>query len=409
MSDIASEYLSGPEDEPSAKPEPAAAKDAPPLRPGEFDPLAGDIPGTNPDATPNQKAENHSPKKPASLIQFYTPSQLKAYVPPPNQNMVGDYHVQRGAPSLLAGPPGCGKSRAALWLGILGARGQGNWFGMKIHSQFRTLILQNENGLARLHRDMEQISGHEELDDWLRISAPPAYGLALQNPTFRAELKAMINDFAPNLVVIDPWNACVRDAMEKDFQEGLSRLREVVAESPSEPGHLILHHLRKPKSDDRHKGRNLTNLLSGSYVLVSTARAVMVMQPASDDVEDARVVMTCSKNNDGALGARSAWERKNGLFFVPAEGFNFEEFDSGVAKRELKVNEGHLREVFENGRRKMLLKQAAERLEEIADVRRSAAYEALKINGRFAEMLVRDADGLIGLKPTESCPPTETE
>ncbi len=379
-------------------------------RPGMFDPLADDAVETNVVESPNLKPERPSSNKGASLIQFYTPSQLKAYEPPPNQSMIGDYHLQRGAPSVLAGPPGCGKSRAALWLGILGARGSGNWFGLDVHCQFRTLILQNENGLSRLHRDMAQIPSFDGLDDWLKISSPPAYGLALQNPMFRAELKAMMKVFAPNLLIVDPWNACVRDAMEKDFQEGFSRLREVLAESPNEPACLILHHLRKPKSEDRHKGRNLANLLSGSYVLVSVARSVLVMQPASDDVEDARVVMTCAKNNDGALGARCAWERKEGSLFEPVENFNFEEYDSGTVKREPKVNEGHLRELFENGRRKMALKQAAERLQEIAEVGRSAAYEALKLTGRFAALVVRDPDtGLIGLKAAESEPQPEAD
>lgn len=88
--------------------------------------------------------------------------------------------------------------------------------------------------------------------------------------------------------------------------------------------------------------------------------------------------------------------------------FDFTEFDSGNVKREPKVNEGHLPELFEDGRRKMAFKQAAEHLQEIADVSRSAAYEALKFTGRFAALLVRDADtGLIGLKPAESEPPAE--
>ena len=168
-------------------------------RPGEFDPLAEeDAPeaaetpradaGT---ATPSADApsDNGEPPRPKGekkprekLIEFFSPSQLKAYEPPANQSLVGDYHLQRGVPAVLAGPPGCGKSRAALWLAILGARGAGNWFGMEVHCQFRTLILQNENGLTRLHRDMRELPGVEGLDDWLRISAPPVYGLALQNP-----------------------------------------------------------------------------------------------------------------------------------------------------------------------------------------------------------------------------------
>ena len=369
-------------------------------REGEFNPLAGDgasetKPESNGEDKPAARQREIKPHKP--LIEFYSPSQLRNYVIPPNQCLVGDFHLQRGAPAVLAGPPGCGKSRATLWLGILGAQGAGNWFGMPIHCRFKTLIIQSENGLTRLHRDFEQMPHVPDLDDWLRVSAFPAYrGFDFANSYFRADLKAALRDFGPQLVIVDPWNAVVRDSMEKDFLEGFERLREVMAEAP-DAACLILHHLRKPRSEDRHKGRSLANLLSGSYVLVSMARSVMVMQPATDDTEDARVVITPAKNNDGELGKRTVWERKAGWFDAVSE-FNWEEFDSGTVKREPKVNEGHLRELFENGRCKMALKQAAERLQEIAKVGRSAAYEALKPTGRFAALLVRDGDGLIGLR-----------
>ena len=64
------------------------------------------------------------------------------------------------------------------------------------------------------------------------------------------------------------------------------------------------------------------------------------MQPASDDTEDNRVVMTPVKNNDGELGARKAWARKAG-WFEPVTDFNFEDFDGSGAKREAKVREEH--------------------------------------------------------------------
>ncbi|HOB97679.1 MAG TPA: AAA family ATPase [Verrucomicrobiota bacterium] len=362
-------------------------------RPGEFDPLEREM------SAAAASVEQHSkPKVREKLVQFYTPSQLLAYEPPPNQRMVGDYHIQRGMPAVLAGPQGCGKSRAALWLAILGARGAGNWFGLEVHCQFRTMWLQGENGRTRLHRDFQQLADITDLDDWLRISDRPPLGLALQNPNFRCEMKAEIKDFAPHLLIMDPWNSCVRDAMEKDFQEALSRLREILAESPEETAPLIVHHLRKPKSEDRHKGRNLANLLSGSYVLISVARSVMVMQPASDDTEDNRVVFTCAKNNDGDLGPRSAWERKNGIF-VPVPDFDFDAFDNGGTRREPKVNETHLQTLFRNGQRRMAQAAAVEELKKLAGVGRSAAYEALKvIDGRFSPLLFKDSDGLIGLR-----------
>jgi hypothetical protein len=140
-----------------------------------------------------------------------------------------------------------------------------------------------------------------------------------------------------------------------------------------------------------------------SYVLESKPRCVLVMQPASDDTEDARVVMTPVKNNDGEYGPRKA------VWFEPLPDFNFEEFDGGNVKHEPKVKEDHLRKLFDNGSRKMVLKQAAAEQQEIADVGRSAAYEASKIPGRFSAILVRDTDGLIGLKPVEAEPPAEVE
>lgn len=361
--------------------------------PGVFDPLADDMvetPAGEPAA--GAPASVGKAKKPhVPLVKFYTLEELAAYQEPPNQRLAGDYHLQRGAMSVLAGPPGCGKSRASLALALAGASGEGEWLGLKIHSRFRTLILQNENGLARLHRDVPKGIDLPSLRDWVRISSPPVAGLAIHNPMFRADLKAVVREFQPNLLIVDPFNATTRDAMEKDFAESLTRLREIVAEADDEPACLILHHLRKPKSDDRHKGRNLTHLLAGSYVLVSVARAVLVMQPATDDTEDDRVIVTPAKNNDGELGPRTAWRRANGGFEAVPE-FDWAEFDGGQTAPEAKVKAEHLRAIFEEGRKRLPQARAAQALMVAAKVGRSAAYEALKLNGRFADLLGRSPD-----------------
>lgn len=55
---------------------------------------------------------------------------------------------------------------------------------------------------------------------------------------------------------------------------------------------------------------------------------MFVLQNASDDVTDTRVVVTCCKNNDGELGNRGVWTRDSGQW--PAvEGFDWESFDNG--------------------------------------------------------------------------------
>jgi hypothetical protein len=114
--------------------------------------------------------------------------------------------------------------------------------------------------------------------------------------------------------IIDTWNAAARDEKARNYQDTFNLIRQVVAAGNDGPAIGIVKHTRKPQSDERANGRALLNLLAGSYVLGSVPRTVFVMQAASDDVTDDRIVWTCCKNNDGELGKRSAWIRRNGLF-----------------------------------------------------------------------------------------------
>jgi hypothetical protein len=225
--------------------------------------------------------------------------------------------------------------------------------------------------------------------------------MSLQNLHFRRALTELLREMQPDLLVLDPWRNCVRDSTEKEYAEALAKLREVLGSVPKRPAVLILHHIRKPKSEDWHSGRSLGFLLSGSDALNAAARAVFVMQPATDDTEDSRVVCTCTKNNNGPYGPRGAWTR-HAWFFEPVSDFDWESYDAGHSKREPKVKEEHIRQLFEEGRRSLALKHAVPALEEIAGVGRIAAYEALKLNGgRFSHLLAKNTDTeLIGLRVT---------
>ena len=141
----------------------------------------------------------------SSLIPIYSISEILDYKAPENHCLVGDYHIQRGAPTLLVGHPGCGKSRATLWLAVQGAKGTGSWFGHKIHYPFKTLILQSENGVNRLHRDLKTIQGIEKYEDSIRISAFDSYaGFQFDNDAFRAELVRLLEEFQPMCPKVPP-------------------------------------------------------------------------------------------------------------------------------------------------------------------------------------------------------------
>src|SRR5262249_50025934 len=147
-------------------------------------------------------------------------------------------------------------------------------------------------------------------------------------------------------------------------QEAFEKLRIALAESPENPACWIVHHLRKPRSDDRHRGRSLAYLMTGSNLIFSVPRSVFIFQPASDDVDDRQIVVTPVKNNDGqGLGHRSAWERGPGGF-VAVENFDWDEYDKGTGwkPREAKVQTEHLRALFENGELWLEKAEAAKRL-----------------------------------------------
>jgi hypothetical protein len=329
------------------------------------------------------------------LIDFCKPSELAAYAPPEGFNLVGDYHVQKTAPFVIGGAPGIGKSRAAVALAVAGAIGGGDWFGCNVHRQFKTMILQAENGRVRLKNEFADLNC-AALDEFVRVCSPPPFGFAFERMDFCNQLRREIDKFRPDIFILDPWNRLARDDKAKDYGQAFELLQSVLPTGDDAPALGIVAHTRKPRIDERASGRALLNLLAGSYVIGSVPRAVFVMQAASDDVTDNRIVWTCCKNNDGELGTRSAWVRRNGLF-VPVENFDWNAFDGDGEKRRT-VCLDDLDTLFAGGKRKLTRTTAVADLMEQTDMGKTACYQALQQDGKFSEHL-KEHEGLIEFHP----------
>jgi len=254
-------------------------------------------------------------EKPRQWLSIKKPSEFTNLDIPKDFILMGDTHLTRGGLTVLGGWPGVGKSRAALGLAIAGATGA-DWMGHEIHFRFRTLVIQCENGPFRLKSELSEAMPAGGLDDWLRISEPPHYGLAFRESGFRAELSRVISDWKPGLLIIDPWNRAADGDKQADYRGALDSIFACLPVLAVEkPAVLIVHHMRKKGSDAvRKTGRDLLHELAGSYQIGSAARCVFALEPASADVTDETVVLTCCKNNDGREGETSAWYRRNGLF-----------------------------------------------------------------------------------------------
>lgn len=332
-----------------------------------------------PTANPNERKDVVSKE----MVAFLSPSQIRAYEPPEGHYLVGDNHIQRGSPFVIGGAPGVGKSRAATNLAICGATGA-DYFGMKVHRQFRTMILQCENGPARL-KDEYALTADAVLDEFVRVSPPPPFGFAFDDADFLAQLKQAVDEFQPDVFLLDPWNRLARDEKGKDYREAFEAILSVLPPGDDMPAIGIVAHTRKPRHDERASGRALLQTLSGSYLLGSIPRSVFVMQHASDDVDDQRRVWTCCKNNDGAEGSRTAWRWQHSEF-VPLSDFDWEEFDGRNDSERKTITAGDMTHVFQDGAA-LTKATAVEKLMELTGLKKSACYTALAPDGKFAGRL----------------------
>jgi len=328
-------------------------------------------------------------------LDLWTPSQCRQWKQPKDYILAGEMHITRGDIAVIGGVAGCGKSRAVVALAIAGATGQ-HWMGYRLPSRFKTLIVQMENGPARLQDEFNDIAAatDEDLDAYIRITPPPLFGVPLHDRDFRRELSQHIEEFRPGVLAFDPWNRITADEKARDYRETLDAILDVLPSDPADrPAVVIVAHCRKQGGGDSKKhGRDLLPELSGSLVIGSAARSVFIVEHASADPEDDRIVLTCAKNNNGPEGPPSAWHRRNGLF-APCDGFDFEEFYAGGGGGKPSITEEHIRAVLETPRPKP---SAVKALRDATGCGSSAAYAALNLEGRFNH-LFDEADGLLTL------------
>ena len=330
---------------------------------------------------------------PAEWLRFYSPSQCRDLVLPEWHVLVGDFHIVRGSTTVIGGPPSVGKSRAITALARVGATRE-EWFGLPVHVQFKTLILQNENGRHRLKQEFSNVA-EDALDKFIRISEPPPFGMAFDRPEFRAELERQCNEFCPAVVAVDPWNSVARDDKQKDYLETFEAIRLALPKGDKVPALVIAAHTKKPQGDVRKTGRSLLHEVAGSHVLASVPRCVFVMQSVSDDPSDDRIIWTCCKNNDGEMGDPSVWHRRDGLF-VPADMSEAElQAVANGPKVRPSIEESHLRALFDEGRRTLSKKDAVPELMQLSGCGHSACYEALSSAGKFRHHLRECENGLL--------------
>jgi hypothetical protein len=323
-------------------------------------------------------------------IRFFAPSELRDFHPNNELVLVGDCHIMRGEVFVIGGEPGVGKSRAATSLGVCGATRR-PWFGLQVRRRFKTMIVQTENGRFRLQQEFSALKDYD-LEDWIRVSEPPPFGLLLSNPQFQADIRAALRSFRPDCVILDPWNAAAKDNKQRDYAETFDAIRALLPTGDDKPALGIVAHTKKPQLNEKRTGGTcLQHLLAGSYILSSVPRCIFVMVPGSEDETDNSLAWINPKNNNGQKVGRSAWQRTE-AGFIEAANFDWQEFDKAPDKRKI-VTLDNVREVFD-GFECLELKEAAHKLATIAGITYRSAYNALSPEGKFSANLNREGGRL---------------
>ncbi len=316
-------------------------------------------------------------------IRFYKPSELRAYQPDDNVVLVGDCQIMRGEVFVIGGEPGVGKSTAATELAICGATGS-DWLGLKVHTRFRTMIVQNENGRFRLRQEYQARGMGAEIEESILVSEPPPFGMTLNHPDFLADVNAALDAFKPDVVIFDPWNAAAKDDKASDYGAAFDALRLMLPTGKDKPALGIVAHTKKPQqAEKRTGGSGLMHLLSGSYVLTSVPRAIFIMVRGAMDETDNSVVWFNPKNSNGPCSPRTAWER-GPEGFTALHDFDWKTFEDGDGGRKV-IRLEHVREVL--GTSQIKRSEAVKLLAGLADVSERACRDALSADGKFANHL----------------------
>lgn len=327
------------------------------------------------------------------MIEVWTVADAQAYKPDPRTFLIGANFISHGELSVIAGPPGVGKSRLAKTLAFAGARGSGEWMGYTVRRRFRTLVLQSEDSPLRISSEVAALPA-ADFQDYVRISLPCHMEFA--NPKFRQALRSLWESWRFDCLIVDNMNDVARADGREEYLEGLASIQAALPTYPHTPAIVIVAHLRKSRGGEggwRPKtGRQMLDELSGSLALGAKARTILWLQPGSNDMADDRVTFGCCKSNNEQPLPDSAWHRRNGEF-QPCPGFDWDAWINPPDEARKVVTLETLGDVFDGGKRRLARRAAVVALEE-AGFASATAYRALDPKGKFAKHLSEN-DGLL--------------
>ncbi len=200
--------------------------------------------------------------------------------------LLGNRFLNRGDGGILVGSSGMGKSSASIQMAVSWALGL-PFMGIKSNGALRILIIQSEDSdgdIAEVMLSMRHMlnltdTQIEQIDSNIRIISDRIN----RGAEFISALKAHINSFAPDLIIINPLQAFIDGDVTESrdlgqfLREGLNGLND------SKFGYLLVHHTTKPSTGKDRNDRQWHEVMydmAGGAELINWARFVMSLRAA---------------------------------------------------------------------------------------------------------------------------------
>ena len=229
-----------------------------------------------------------------------------------SDNYIADRMMSAGSLCSFIGPGGIGKSRIVLQMAaccILGL----DFLGLVTRARGKKwLFIQTENNNRRLLSDLRHLVAGLGLDeagrkalfrclDFHTLEHEDDDYIDMEDPENAAHLEAIIFDYQPDIVVIDPLNSFTSEDLNSDKPMSSVVMKLVRAIKKGNPRRvpLIIHHSITGKAGAmKATGWDKSSYGRNSKVLYGKVRSQWNLGKVDPD-DETLLVLACGKNNDG--------------------------------------------------------------------------------------------------------------
>jgi hypothetical protein len=272
-------------------------------------------------------------------LTILTPDEISALSQIPNACLLDDNVIQKGGGTVVAGPPGIGKTKLALQFIVAKNTGR-QWCGLETHGPpMDWLYLQNENGRDRLERDLQALRkwapDFDQSKLHIQVYQTDNDGfLCLDDREAVARIARTIQKFNPEGIVADPLRDFGVGDLDSDADmiATVRALAKIVRAGNPHRVLIPIHHALTGRAGAlKASGLERSGFARNSKALLGWARAQINIFPGSKESNEI-LLISCGKNNDGREFPRVAVRlNPDSMIYEVDDGFDFEAWDEDLA------------------------------------------------------------------------------